>query len=100
MGKRGDAGGEWIFLSNFLTLRVLLEGKIDMARLAAKRKAVERPAEELIPADYDYESLRAAAKTCMACPLYKLGTQTVFGEGSLKAKVIFVGEQPGDQEDL
>ena len=44
--------------------------------------------------------LRAAAAGCTACHLYKLGTQTVFGEGSADADVVFVGEQPGDQEDL
>jgi uracil-DNA glycosylase family protein len=44
--------------------------------------------------------LRAAAADCTACHLYKLGTQTVFGEGSADADVVFVGEQPGDQEDL
>jgi uracil-DNA glycosylase len=44
--------------------------------------------------------LRAAAAGCTACHLYKLGTQTVFGEGSVSADVVFVGEQPGDQEDL
>jgi uracil-DNA glycosylase len=44
--------------------------------------------------------LRAAAAGCAACHLYKLGTQTVFGEGSASADVVFVGEQPGDQEDL
>jgi uracil-DNA glycosylase family protein len=44
--------------------------------------------------------LRAAAAGCTACHLYKLGTQTVFGEGSADAEVVFVGEQPGDQEDL
>src|SRR5829696_6675256 len=44
--------------------------------------------------------LRAAAAGCTACHLHKLGTQTVFGEGSADADVAFVGEQPGDQEDL
>ncbi|HXN24842.1 MAG TPA: UdgX family uracil-DNA binding protein [Candidatus Dormibacteraeota bacterium] len=44
--------------------------------------------------------LRKASKTCKACDLWKLGTQTVFGEGSPGAKVMFVGEQPGNQEDL
>jgi uracil-DNA glycosylase family protein len=44
--------------------------------------------------------LRAAGADCTACHLYKLGTQTVFGEGSADADVVFVGEQPGDQEDL
>jgi uracil-DNA glycosylase family protein len=44
--------------------------------------------------------LRAAAAGCKACPLWKLGTQTVFGEGKATALVIMVGEQPGDKEDL
>jgi len=44
--------------------------------------------------------LREEARGCRACDLWKIGTQTVFGEGRDKAKVIFVGEQPGDQEDL
>ncbi|WP_352762737.1 UdgX family uracil-DNA binding protein [Mesorhizobium sp. M0189] len=44
--------------------------------------------------------LRETAKICRRCPLWRDATQTVFGEGPDKAKVIFVGEQPGDQEDL
>src|SRR5436309_10150836 len=43
--------------------------------------------------------LREAAAGCKACPLWKTGTQTVFGEGARKSEVMFVGEQPGDQED-
>lgn len=46
------------------------------------------------------EAAREAAKSCTRCPLYLLGTQTVFGEGPLNAQVMFVGEQPGDKEDL
>ena len=45
-------------------------------------------------------ALRAEAKGCRRCHLYKNATQTVFGEGPTRAPVIFVGEQPGDQEDL
>jgi len=45
------------------------------------------------------EKLRAAAASCTACPLYKRGTQTVFGEGLDTARAVFVGEQPGDAED-
>jgi DNA polymerase len=44
--------------------------------------------------------LRAAAAGCRACPLWKTGTQTVFGEGPARAAIVLVGEQPGDQEDL
>jgi uracil-DNA glycosylase len=45
------------------------------------------------------DDLRAAAAECRACPLWQTGTQVVFGEGSARAEVVFVGEQPGDQED-
>lgn len=44
-------------------------------------------------------SLRIAAASCTACDLYLRGTQTVFGEGLARARAIFLGEQPGDQED-
>ena len=46
------------------------------------------------------EKLRAQARRCTRCPLYKTGTQTVFGEGPAKARVLMIGEQPGDQEDV
>ena len=46
------------------------------------------------------EDVRAAAAGCKACDLWKLGTQTVFGEGSESAELMLVGEQPGDKEDL
>jgi uracil-DNA glycosylase len=45
------------------------------------------------------ERLRRDAADCQACPLWQTGTQTVFGEGAASAQVVFVGEQPGDQED-
>lgn len=45
-------------------------------------------------------SLRRAARDCRACDLWKNATQTVFGEGPSTAAIMFVGEQPGDQEDL
>jgi uracil-DNA glycosylase family protein len=43
--------------------------------------------------------LREEAAGCRACPLWQTGTQTVFGEGTARARVLLVGEQPGDQED-
>jgi len=46
-----------------------------------------------------WEALREEAMGCTRCPLYRDATQTVFGEGPLDAKLMFVGEQPGDQED-
>ncbi|MBX9815783.1 MAG: uracil-DNA glycosylase [Proteobacteria bacterium SG_bin5] len=47
-----------------------------------------------------WEALRDEAAGCTRCPLYKPATQTVFGEGPVSAELMFVGEQPGDQEDL
>ena len=53
-----------------------------------------------VPESTDLGVLREAAARCTACPLYKNATQTVFGEGRPAARLVFVGEQPGDQEDL
>ncbi|HLL29722.1 MAG TPA: UdgX family uracil-DNA binding protein [Allosphingosinicella sp.] len=47
-----------------------------------------------------WEAVREEAMGCTRCHLYKCATQTVFGEGPLDARILFVGEQPGDQEDL
>ena len=47
-----------------------------------------------------WEALLREARVCTRCELHKFGTQTVFGEGPLDAAIVFVGEQPGDQEDL
>jgi DNA polymerase len=64
-------------------------------------KLAEFPsAEAFLPERLSLPSLREAAKGCRGCPLYKNATQTVFGEGPKSASLIFVGEQPGDQEDL
>jgi uracil-DNA glycosylase family protein len=52
------------------------------------------------PPDGTLDELRELAKGCTACPLYANATQTVFGEGSPTARIVFVGEQPGDREDL
>lgn len=52
------------------------------------------------PAGAGWEALRAAAAQCTACPLHQHATQTVFGEGPRDAGIVFLGEQPGDQEDL
>ncbi|HEY8176949.1 MAG TPA: UdgX family uracil-DNA binding protein [Gemmatimonadaceae bacterium] len=52
-----------------------------------------------IPPRPSLRTLREAARTCRGCKLWMVGTQTVFGEGPLRARVMIVGEQPGDQED-
>jgi uracil-DNA glycosylase family protein len=62
----------------------------------ASHKASEMPRKH---AD-DIETLREEAADCRACHLYKNATQTVFGEGRQTARIMLVGEQPGDKEDL
>ena len=57
-------------------------------------------AEPLIPPRPSIPKLRDAAAACKACDLWKTGTQTVFGEGKQTSTVMFIGEQPGDREDL
>ena len=50
--------------------------------------------------DRALEATRREAADCRACPLWKPATQTVFGEGPARARIMLVGEQPGDQEDI
>jgi DNA polymerase len=57
-------------------------------------------ARRFVPPDPDLDKLKEAAAGCTACPLHERGTQTVFGEGRARSRVMLVGEQPGDQEDL
>ncbi|MDQ3890948.1 MAG: UdgX family uracil-DNA binding protein [Actinomycetota bacterium] len=56
-------------------------------------------AAELVPERPTLSALREAAAGCKACELWRTGTQTVFGEGAVESEAMFVGEQPGDQED-
>ena len=56
-------------------------------------------AAEFLPQRLELASLREASAGCRGCHLWQVGTQTVFGEGAKQAEVMFVGEQPGDQED-
>jgi uracil-DNA glycosylase len=62
-------------------------------------KLAARSAEEFLPDRLSLKTLREAASGCRGCDLYKHATQTVFGEGSARARAMFVGEQPGDSED-
>ena len=64
------------------------------------RKSSQGSAEDFFPEKLTLPSLREAAADCQACDLWKRGTQTVFGEGRRRAKVMFIGEQPGNEEDL
>jgi probable DNA metabolism protein len=65
-------------------------------------KAQKRPEPPMVrrKGQDDIETLREEAADCRACPLYKNATQTVFGEGPPTARIVLVGEQPGDKEDL
>src|ERR687888_1798636 len=65
-----------------------------MARAAATGSAAD-----FLPERLTLPALREAAAGCRGCHLWQVGTQTVFGEGARGASTVFVGEQPGDQED-
>jgi DNA polymerase len=65
----------------------------------AKKVVATGSAADFIPPNPTLPKLRAAAMNCRGCVLWTRGTQTVFGEGPKTARVILVGEQPGDQED-
>ena len=59
----------------------------------------KRSALDFFPGKIDLPSLDQAAERCMGCDLYKMATQTVFGEGPNNAEIMLVGEVPGDEED-
>src|SRR2546430_16606599 len=65
-----------------------------------RQLTLDETAAPLVPERPSISKLKEAAAGCTACPLHETGTQTVFGDGTSKAEVMFVGEQPGDQEDL
>jgi DNA polymerase len=58
-----------------------------------------RGAGEFVPAEADLSTLKQAAASCRGCELYKNASQTVFGDGDQRAKMMLVGEIPGDKED-
>jgi DNA polymerase len=62
-------------------------------------RAAKRSADDFLPEERSLSAARAAAARCRGCPLWQAATQTVFGEGPRDARVMLVGEVPGDQED-
>jgi uracil-DNA glycosylase len=78
-------------------LKILSSG---YAKVVPRQLTLDETAAPLVPDRPSIPKLKEAAAGCTACPLHETGTQTVFGEGTSKAEVLFVGEQPGDQEDL
>ncbi len=70
-----------------------------VAEMVRHRENSALTAADFLPGDRDLPSLRAAVQGCQGCPLYSDATQSVFGEGPADAKLVLVGEQPGDEED-
>jgi len=66
---------------------------------ATRQRPRVKSAATLIPNHASAAALRQLASGCRACDLWKAATQTVFGEGSPRAQIMLIGEQPGDQED-
>jgi uracil-DNA glycosylase len=64
------------------------------------KKAPPKPLLPPIPRSGSLQALENASRNCKACDLWRNATQTVFGEGSPHAKIMMIGEQPGNQEDL
>ena len=75
-------------------------GGIPVSQAGGTTSDATGSAADFIPPRPTIKKLRAASKGCRGCHLWKVGSQTVFGEGPATAEVIIVGEQPGDQEDL
>ena len=71
-----------------------------MTRQAGSKPMVTGSAADFIPPRPSLSRLREAVQGCRGCPLYLNATQAVFGEGPRNARLMFVGEQPGDREDL
>lgn len=71
-----------------------------MARATPKTSDSTGTAEPFLPARRTLPALRTAAQACRGCDLYRDATQTVFGEGASHAKIMLIGETPGDAEDL
>src|ERR1700753_1053653 len=69
------------------------------SRDPAASSSSKNPAAQPLLIAKSIDDARARSKHCEACDLYKHATQTVFGEGARKPRILFVGEQPGDQED-
>jgi DNA polymerase len=97
----------WSNLPEAVLIPSLLQeapGRVEAMVRKSKAKVAEDDEQEWRPAPVpetnDLSKVKAAARGCTACHLYKRGTQTVFGAGPKRAKLMLLGEQPGDQEDL
>ncbi len=88
----------WATLPEAQIIPTLLNAADDrVTQMAINQKASAAP---WVPATHELSQLRAAAPSCKGCDLYQHATQVVFGEGPPDSKVVMVGEQPGDEEDV
>ena len=79
--------------------RAVSNPPVEGIRGIVAKAAATGSAADFLPDRLSLPTLREAAAGCRGCHLWEVGTQTVFGEGARQAEVMFVGEQPGDQED-
>ncbi|MEZ6090511.1 MAG: UdgX family uracil-DNA binding protein [Pirellulaceae bacterium] len=80
--------------------RLVAEAPDRVAQMLKHQEGWSTTARDFLPAGNDWSSLQQAIQKCEGCPLYRDATQVVFGEGPVDARLMFVGEQPGDEEDL
>src|SRR3546814_17031421 len=87
----------WLYLPEAALIPVLVA--CAQSREAAMIATPPKPSARQVSAAAAWSALREEAMGCTRCPLYRDTTQTVFGEGPVDAPLMFIGEQPGDQED-
>jgi len=79
---------------------LLKQAPVRVAKMIAETEGFDQTATHFMPSQIDLPSLQQAATRCSACDLHQCATQLVFGVGPADAKIVLIGEQPGDQEDL
>ncbi|MBA4696125.1 MAG: UdgX family uracil-DNA binding protein [Legionella sp.] len=80
---------------------LLMDAPQRVAEMMRHQEGFNNSAEKFLPARIDsFENLKNFAKNCQGCPLHVSATQTVFGMGNSNARLMLVGEQPGNEEDL
>lgn len=78
---------------------MLAEAPKRVQRMIVQQQAMQSSAEDFLPVERDIAQLRTAIRSCEGCELYGKAHQPVFGEGPMNARIMLVGEQPGDEED-
>jgi len=80
--------------------QLLQEAPQRVTQMLKQTEGLAQSAANFLPSELSLLSLQKAAKKCKACSLHQCATQTVFGKGQQQAKLMLVGEQPGEQEDI